>query len=178
MNALTDATSQAGTVTRDQLSALDLGFETRRLIDQSRGIWNPRDLQATLSVLSTPSGPYDDAALDGSVFRYDYRAGSTDGEQPETTPRSRARAPHHSVEEGARQGVLAVVPGLCHSGQDQTPSFPPGTRRESAFVARPFESDANRTALYLTSDPTAAPPARVPSEGAARLRHHLALCAT
>lgn len=80
MNALTDATSEAGTVTRDQLSALDLGFETRRLIDQSRGIWNPRDLQATLSVLSTPSGPYDDAALDGSVFRYDYRAGSTDGD--------------------------------------------------------------------------------------------------
>ncbi len=80
MNALTDAASEAGTVTREQLSALDLGFETRRVIDQSRGIWNPRDLQATLSVLSTPSGPYDDAALDGSVFRYDYRAGSTDGD--------------------------------------------------------------------------------------------------
>jgi putative restriction endonuclease len=80
MNALTEATSDAGTVTREQLSSLDLGFETRRLIDQSRGIWNPRDLQATLSVLSTPSGPYDDAALDGSVFRYDYRAGSTDGD--------------------------------------------------------------------------------------------------
>lgn len=80
MNALTDVTSDAGTVTREQLSNLDLGFETRRLIDQSRGIWNPKDLQATLSVLSTPSGPYDDAALDGSVFRYDYRAGTTDGD--------------------------------------------------------------------------------------------------
>ncbi|WP_340386425.1 HNH endonuclease [Aeromicrobium sp.] len=80
MNALEDARSDAGTVTRDQLSSVDLGFETRRLIDQSRGIWNPRDLEATLSVLSTPSGPYDDAALDGSVFRYDYRAGSTDGD--------------------------------------------------------------------------------------------------
>jgi putative restriction endonuclease len=80
MNALTEATSEAGTVTREQLSSIDLGFETRRLIDQSRGIWNPKDLQATLSVLSTPSGPYDDEALDGSVFRYDYRAGSTDGD--------------------------------------------------------------------------------------------------
>jgi putative restriction endonuclease len=80
MNALTEATSEAGTVTRKQLSAVDLGFETRRVIDQSRGIWNPRDLEATLSVLSTPSGPYDDAALDGSVFRYDYRAGSIDGD--------------------------------------------------------------------------------------------------
>ena len=80
MNALTEVISDDGTVTRKQLSGLDLGFETRRLIDQSRGIWNPRDLQATLSVLSTPSGPYEDAALDGSVFRYDYRAGSTDGD--------------------------------------------------------------------------------------------------
>jgi putative restriction endonuclease len=80
MNALSAATSEQGTVTREQLSSLDIGFEKRRLIDQSRGIWNPRDLQATLSVLSTPSGPYDDASLDGSVFRYDYRAGSTDGD--------------------------------------------------------------------------------------------------
>jgi putative restriction endonuclease len=80
MNALTEATSDAGTVTREQLASIDLGFETRRLIDQSRGIWNPQDLQATLSVLSTPSGPYEDEALDGSVFRYDYRAGSTDGD--------------------------------------------------------------------------------------------------
>jgi len=52
MNALTEVASEAGTVTRAQLSNLDLGFETRRIIDQSRGIWNPRDLQATLSVLS------------------------------------------------------------------------------------------------------------------------------
>jgi putative restriction endonuclease len=80
MNALTEVTSDAGTVTREQLASIDLGFETRRLIDQSRGIWNPQDLQATLSVLSTPSGPYEDEALDGSVFRYDYRAGSTDGD--------------------------------------------------------------------------------------------------
>lgn len=80
MNALGDARSEAGTVTREQLSDLDIGFETRRLIDQSKGIWNPRDLEATLSVLSTPSGPYDDEALDGAVFRYDYRAGSIDGD--------------------------------------------------------------------------------------------------
>jgi putative restriction endonuclease len=80
MKALQEASSEAGTVTRQQLSAIDIGFETRRVIDQSRGIWNPRDMEATLSVLSSPSGPYEDEALDGSVFRYDYRAGSTDGD--------------------------------------------------------------------------------------------------
>lgn len=34
----------------------------------------------TLSVLSSPKGPYDDQALEGSLFRYDYRAGSTAGD--------------------------------------------------------------------------------------------------
>ena len=80
MDSLTKSVSEAGTLTREQLSAVDLGFETRRVIDQSRGIWNPKDLQATLSVLSSPSGPYEDEALEGSLYRYDYRAGSTAGD--------------------------------------------------------------------------------------------------
>ena len=80
MDALTKSVSEVGTLTRDQLSAVDIGFETRRVIDQSRGIWNPRDLSATLSVLSSPNGPYDDEALEGSLYRYDYRAGSTAGD--------------------------------------------------------------------------------------------------
>lgn len=81
MDSLTKNVSDAGTLTREQLSAVDLGWgETRRVIDQSRGIWNPRDLEATLSVLSSPSGPYEDQALEGSLFRYDYRAGSTAGD--------------------------------------------------------------------------------------------------
>lgn len=80
MDSLAEIAADTGSVTRQQLSNLDIGFETRRVIDQSRGIWNPHDLDATLSVLSSPDGPYDDSALEGDLFRYDYRAGSIDGD--------------------------------------------------------------------------------------------------
>lgn len=74
--------ASGGTITRDELSSFpvdDLG--PVRLIDQSRGIWNPRNLQATLSVVSDPHGVYDDRDdTVGGLFRYSYRAGSTDGD--------------------------------------------------------------------------------------------------
>ena len=70
-----------GFLTREELSDFSMGDGTsRRLIDTSKGIWNPRDLVATLSIVSSPDGPYDDQQLSGGRFRYDYRAGSTDGD--------------------------------------------------------------------------------------------------
>lgn len=49
-------------------------------MDTSKGIWNPRDLNATLSIVSSPNGPYDDREVEGGLFRYDYRAGSLEGD--------------------------------------------------------------------------------------------------
>jgi len=70
-----------GFLTREELSSFDLGDGTRRrLIDTSKGIWNPRDLVATLAIVSSPDGPYDDQQLSNGVVRYDYRAGSTEGD--------------------------------------------------------------------------------------------------
>jgi len=69
-----------GVVTREQLSNFDIDGGQRRLIDQSRGIWNPRDLNVTLSIVSSPDGPYDDREVDEGYFVYSYRAGSTDGD--------------------------------------------------------------------------------------------------
>ncbi len=80
MHELARLTADQGYVTREQLSAIPVGAQTRRVIDTSKGIWNPRDLQATLSVVSSPDGPYDDHELDGALFRYAYRAGSVDGD--------------------------------------------------------------------------------------------------
>ena len=75
------ADESGGFLTREELSAFDLGDgSTRRLIDTSKGIWNPRDLVATLSIVSSPDGPYDDQELSGGVVRYDYRAGSKAGD--------------------------------------------------------------------------------------------------
>ncbi len=80
MHELAVLTAAQGYLTRQQLSALPVGNEVRRVIDASRGIWNPRDLRATLSIVSSPNGPYDDHELDGALFRYSYRAGSVEGD--------------------------------------------------------------------------------------------------
>lgn len=69
-----------GTLTRAELAAFPVGGRTQRLIDQNKGIWNPRDFAATLSIMSKPGSPYEDAELDDSTFIYSYREGSTDGD--------------------------------------------------------------------------------------------------
>ena len=82
MHSLASRAAEAGGfLTRTELSDFDLGDGTRRrLMDTSKGIWNPRDLTATLSIVSSPDGPYDDREVDGGLFRYDYRAGSIEGD--------------------------------------------------------------------------------------------------
>jgi putative restriction endonuclease len=77
---LAEIVAEHGVVTRVELEALPVGDGTRRIVDRSRGIWNPRDMLATLSVISNPAGPYADAHVGESLFAYDYRAGSIGGD--------------------------------------------------------------------------------------------------
>ncbi|WP_319453603.1 MULTISPECIES: HNH endonuclease [unclassified Mycobacterium] len=77
---LAEIVAEHGVVKRAELEALPVGTETRRIIDRSRGIWNPQNMLATLSVISNPAGPYADTRVGESLFAYDYRAGSTDGD--------------------------------------------------------------------------------------------------
>jgi putative restriction endonuclease len=77
---LAEIVADHGVVTRPELETLQVGDETRRIIDRNRGIWNPQSMLATLSVISNPAGPYADADVGDSLFAYDYRAGSTDGD--------------------------------------------------------------------------------------------------
>ena len=77
---LADIVAEKGVVTRAELESFDAGGVRRRLIDRNRGIWNPRDLEATLSVLSSPQGPYEDSHIGDSLYAYDYRAGRIDGD--------------------------------------------------------------------------------------------------
>lgn len=79
-DSLEELRCEQGVVTRAQLEALPVGARTVRVIDRNRGIWNPQNMSATLSVVSSPSGPYSDAHVGDSLFAYDYRAGSTDGD--------------------------------------------------------------------------------------------------
>lgn len=77
---LAEIVAEHGVITRTELESLQVGSETRRIIDRNRGIWNPQDLLATLSVVSNPEGPYADSHVGDSLFAYDYRSGSTDGD--------------------------------------------------------------------------------------------------
>lgn len=79
-NRLAEIVAERGVVTRPELEGLQVGDSTRRIIDRSRGIWNPSNMLATLSVISNPAGPYADTDIGDSLFAYDYRAGSTDGD--------------------------------------------------------------------------------------------------
>jgi putative restriction endonuclease len=82
MHALAAATARSGgTLTYQELDAFEVSpGDVRRLRDTSRGIWNPRDLAGTLTIVSSPDGPYDDSAVDAGYLRYDYRAGSDGGD--------------------------------------------------------------------------------------------------
>lgn len=69
------------TITRDELSSFPIGSgRSVRLVDTTRGIRNPVELQATLSVVSDPKGPYNDRYDEAGLFRYSYRAGSIEGD--------------------------------------------------------------------------------------------------
>jgi putative restriction endonuclease len=75
------ASANGGFVTRADLTFVRLPTgEGIRAIDTSRGIWNPRTMDATLSVVSSPSGPYADREVEGGLFHYSYRAGSDAGD--------------------------------------------------------------------------------------------------
>jgi len=81
MVSLADRVSRnGGVISRKELSAFEVNGEVLRLIDTSKGIWNPRSMDVTLSIVSTPNGPYDDEDVEGGLLRYRYRQGSTAGD--------------------------------------------------------------------------------------------------
>ncbi len=77
---LSELAAEYGVVTRKQLEALQVGDQTRRIIDRSKGIWNPRDLLGTLSIVSSPDGGYSDTLVGESLLAYDYQRDSTAGD--------------------------------------------------------------------------------------------------
>lgn len=72
---------ESGAFTRDQLLRFDIGGpEPFAVIDYSRGIRNPQSLNATLSVVSSTEGPYDDMPQENGLMAYHYRSGTSDGD--------------------------------------------------------------------------------------------------
>ncbi|MCX6400806.1 MAG: hypothetical protein NTX33_12875 [Propionibacteriales bacterium] len=73
--------NQGGYVHWNELEDLPLNDGRRiRVVDPGGGgIWNPSGLSATLSILTSPDGPYADRELAGGLLRYSYQAGPVGG---------------------------------------------------------------------------------------------------
>jgi putative restriction endonuclease len=69
------AASSGGVVTREQLEAFVFEGHQIALIDKSRGIRSPRQLPATLTILTNPAGTYDDLVGGDGFPRYSIRRG-------------------------------------------------------------------------------------------------------
>lgn len=67
--------ASGGVIKRDELEHFVFEGETIKLVDPARGIRNPRQLRATLSVMTSPEGPYVDQPGDDGLFRYKTRNG-------------------------------------------------------------------------------------------------------
>lgn len=68
------ATEFAGTtaLTRQWLTRVDFGWGPERIVDISKGIWNPSTYSATLTIVSDPRSEYDDGDHGESLYRYSY----------------------------------------------------------------------------------------------------------
>ncbi len=67
------------------ITRADLVFELPNgeqlpLVDRTRGIRNPVSMDATITVMSSATGPYADREVAGGLFHYAYRDGSTQGD--------------------------------------------------------------------------------------------------
>ncbi|MCW2785547.1 MAG: hypothetical protein JWP74_2064 [Marmoricola sp.] len=78
---LARAEAQGGFLRWEDLESVELpDGQQIRAVDPGRGgIWNPGNLEATLSILTSPDGPYADRELEGGLLRYSYQAGPVGG---------------------------------------------------------------------------------------------------
>jgi putative restriction endonuclease len=72
MHAVASQAAGSASLSRDWLSQVDFGWGSERLVDRSKGIWNPRSYAATLTIISDPDSEYDDGDHGGSLYRYSY----------------------------------------------------------------------------------------------------------
>ncbi len=73
------AEANGGFLHREELLSFRHGGQRLPLIDFSRGIRNPAVLSATLSIVSSAHGPYDDVESEDGLLHYAYRSGDPEG---------------------------------------------------------------------------------------------------
>lgn len=90
MDALASEYAGNPTLTRDFLNRLDFGWGPERIIDTTKGIWNPKEYAATLTIVSDPDSEYDDGDHGGSLYRYSYEKRPA-GQNPQGGSNSKLR---------------------------------------------------------------------------------------
>lgn len=75
----TRAAAGDGTLSRAELTRFAFAGQELRLVDESRGIRNPKHLTTTLAIVHNPSGPYPDREVSPGVWEYAYEKGSIEG---------------------------------------------------------------------------------------------------
>src|SRR5665648_557868 len=68
-----------GTLARADLTHFRFADRDWRLVDESRGIRNPSELETTLAIIHNPRGPYADREISPGVWEYAYEKGSPEG---------------------------------------------------------------------------------------------------
>lgn len=72
MDVLAAEFAASPTLTKKWLSHVDFGWGPERIVDESKGIWNPQSYTATLTIVSDPDSEYDDGDHGDSLYRYSY----------------------------------------------------------------------------------------------------------
>jgi putative restriction endonuclease len=151
------AAESGGVITRLELEAFTYLGEQIKLIDQSRGIRNPRQLIATISVLSQPQGPYDDVETEDGLLRYAYRTGAADSGDN--------RKLRRAAETGLPLILLrGIAPGVF------VPVFPVYVVKDDP-VGRYVEIAVDESLRFLSGSPTTED-TRAYAERLTRLRLH------
>jgi len=68
------------TMSYEELANFTVDGQRRRLRANSKGIWNPQWLDETLTIYSALKSQYSDQELSPGIWRYDYQARSTEGD--------------------------------------------------------------------------------------------------
>jgi putative restriction endonuclease len=144
-SVMNQAAKNGGFVTRTDLTYVPVpSGEPRRVIDSSRGIWNPRDMDATLSVLSSP-GAYPDREVEGGLYHYSYRAGSINGDNAKLRRAYELRVPIILLRK-VRDGVFVPHAPVYVVGdlQDRR-EFLLALDENARFLASEFEATPQRS---------------------------------
>lgn len=72
MHTLAEQFAKNPVLDRKWLGKVDFGWGPKRVIDINKGIWNPREFAATLTIVSDPLSDYDDGDHGDSLYRYSY----------------------------------------------------------------------------------------------------------